>query len=184
MTKQAIEDMLNSHAKWLNNEYGGQRANMRDMDLWGADMQRANMQGVNMQGANMRCANMQGANMQDADMRDMDLRGVDMQDADMRRANMQGANMRCADMWGADMLGADMRGADIDYACWPLWCGSFDVIVDARIAAQLAYHFCRLVCDDPMYIAARNAIVEFANQFHRVDECGRLEKIEVPINAE
>ena len=124
MTKQAIEDMLNSHAKWLNNEYGGQRANMRDMDL--------------------------------------------------RGANMQGANMR----------GANMRGADIDYACWPLWCGSFDVIVDARIAAQLAYHFCRLVCDDPRYIAARNAIVEFANQFHRVDECGRLKKIEVPVNAE
>ena len=129
MTKQAIEDMLNSHAKWLNNEYGGQRANMRDMDL--------------------------------------------------RGANMQGANMR-----GANMRGANMRGADIDYACWPLWCGSFDVIVDARIAAQLAYHFCRLVCDDPRYIAARNAIVEFANQFHRVDECGRLKKIEVPVNAE
>ena len=126
--------MLNSHAKWLNNEYGGQRANMRDMDL--------------------------------------------------RVANMHGAIMRGANMRGANMRGANMRGADIDYACWPLWCGSFDVIVDARIAAQLAYHFCRLVCDDPRYIAARNAIVEFANQFHRVDECGRLKKIEVPVNAE
>ena len=159
MTKQAIEDMLNSHAKWLNNEYDGQRANMRHANMQGADIR-----GVDMQDADMRRANMQGANF--------------------GGANMQGANMRCADMQGANMRGADMRGADIDYACWPLWCGSFDVIVDARIAAQLAYHFCRLVCDDPMYIAARNAIVEFANQFHRVDECGRLEKIEVPINAE
>ena len=159
MTKQAIEDMLNSHAKWLNNEYDGQRADMRGADMQGANMRHANIRGANFGGTNMRCA---------------DMRGADMQDADMWGADMQGANMR----------GADMRGADIDYACWPLWCGSFDVIVDARIAAQLAYHFCRLVCDDPMYIAARNAIVEFANQFHRVDECGRLEKIEVPINAE
>lgn len=60
-------------------------------------------------------------------------------------------------------------------SCWPLWCGSLDVKVDARIARQLAYHFCRLDCDDPEYLEARKAIAEFANGFHRVDECGRIE---------
>lgn len=84
----------------------------------------------------------------------------------------------------ADFRGADLRGANIDYSCWPLWCGSLDVVVDRRIAAQLAYHFCRLICDDPDYIAARNAVVDFANTFHRVNECGALGKIEVPDNAE
>lgn len=74
---------------------------------------------------------------------------------------------------------ADIRGADLDYSCWPLWCGSLDVKVDRRIAAQLAYHFCRLDCDDPDYIEARNAIVNFANEFHRVEECGWLEFMEV-----
>jgi len=48
-----------------------------------------------------------------------------------------------------------------------------------RIAVQLAYHFCKLDCDDPEYIAARNAILDFANQFHRVGECGKLEKIDI-----
>lgn len=76
----------------------------------------------------------------------------------------------------ANLRGANLRGADLDYSCWPLWCGSLDVKADARIAAQLAYHFCRLDCDDPAYIKARNAILEFANTFHRVDECGRLEE--------
>ena len=71
---------------------------------------------------------------------------------------------------------ADLRGADLDFSCWPLWCGSLAVKVCKRIAVQLAYHFCRLDCDDPEYIAARNAILDFANQFHRVDECGKLEK--------
>ena len=47
--------------------------------------------------------------------------------------------------------------------------------VDARIARQLAYHFCRLDCDDPEYLEARKAIAEFANKFHRADECGRIE---------
>ena len=58
------------------------------------------------------------------------------------------------------------------YTSWPLWCGSLDVKVDKKIAVQLAYHFCRLDCDDPEYIKTRNAVLSFANQFHRVNECG------------
>ena len=76
----------------------------------------------------------------------------------------------------AYLRGADLSGADLDFACWPLWCGSLAVKVCKRIAVQLAYHFCKLDCDDPEYIAARNAILDFANQFHRVSECGKLEK--------
>lgn len=71
---------------------------------------------------------------------------------------------------------ADLRGADLDFSRWPLWCGGLAVKVCKRIAVQLAYHFCKLDCDDPEYIAARNAILDFANQFHRVDECGKLER--------
>lgn len=52
--------------------------------------------------------------------------------------------------------------------------------VDGRIAAQLAYHFCRLDCDEPEYITARNGLIEYANRFHRVDEFGRLEPREIP----
>lgn len=74
-----------------------------------------------------------------------------------------------------ELHGADLRGANIDYACWPLWCGSLGVKVDVRIARQLAYHLCALDCDDPEYIKARDALLPFANQFHRVQECGILE---------
>lgn len=90
-------------------------------------------------------------------------------------AYLRGADLRWANLSGADLRGADLRGANLDYSCWPLWCGSLYVKVDARIARQLAYHFCRLDCDDPEYLKARKAIAEFANGFHRVDECGRIE---------
>ena len=104
------------------------------------------------------------ANLQDADLRHADLRDADLRDADLRGANLRGADLR----------DADLRGADLDYSCWPLWCGSLDVKVDASIARQLAYHFCRLDCDDPEYQVAREAIKDFANKFHRIKECGEI----------
>ena len=118
-----------------------------------------------------------------------DLFGADLSGADLRRANLSGADLRDADLSGADLFGANLRdadlsgadlsGADLDFSCWPLWCGGLAVKVCKRIAVQLAYHFCKLDCDDPEYIAARNAILDFANQFHRVGERGKLEKIDI-----
>ena len=65
------------------------------------------------------------------------------------QANLQGADLCRADLCGANLREADLCRANLDFSCWPLWCGSLDVTVDKRIAAQLAYHFCRVRCDDP-----------------------------------
>ena len=115
MEEKQLKNVLELHQKWINNEPGGEKANLEGANLWGA--------------------------------------------------NLEGANLE----------GANLRGANLDYSCWPLWCGSLDVRVCKRIAAQLAYHFCRLDCDDPEVIAAQNALIPLANQFHRVGECGKLE---------
>ena len=100
---------------------------------------------------------------------------ANLQRANLQEADLQWANLQRADLRGADLRGANLRGADFDYSCWPLWCGSLDAKADQILAAQIAYHFCRLDCDDPEYIKARNAIRDFANKFHRVEECGRIE---------
>ena len=104
---------------------------------------------------------------------------ADLSGADLSDANLSDADLRSANLRRANLRGADLRSANLDYSCWPLWCGSLAVKVCKRIAVQLAYHFCKLDCDDPEYIAARNAILDFANQFHRVGECGKLEKIDI-----
>lgn len=103
---------------------------------------------------------------------------ANLQMADLHGADMRGTDLRGADLHEANLHETDLRGANLDFSCWPLWCGSLDAVVDRRIAAQIAYHFCSLVCDDPGYIKARNAILDFANEFHRVGECGELEPIE------
>lgn len=113
-----------------------------------------------------------------AALRGFDLRKANLRGADLRKVDLYGADLRKANLYGVDLYGADLHGADIDYACWPLWCGGLHVKIDKRIACQLAYHFCCQDCDDPEYIASRNAILTFANQFHRVNQCGKLEPIE------
>ena len=114
------------------------------------------------------------------DLKYLDFSGTDLRGANLRDTNLRGANLRSADLYGVDLLGANLRGADLrganlDFASWPLWCGGLHVKIDKRLACQLAYHFCNQDCDDPEYIEARNAILKFANQFHRVSGCGILE---------
>lgn len=102
------------------------------------------------------------------------LRWADLRGADLCEADLCGANLREVDLRGANLHRANLCGANLDFSCWPLWCGSLDVTVDKRIAAQLAYHFCRVRCDDPEVQAAQKALAPLANQFHRVEECGRI----------
>lgn len=92
-----------------------------------------------------------------------------------KQANLSGANLSGADLRETNLRETDLSGADLDYSCWPLWCGTLRTKVDVRIASQLAYHFCSLDCDDPEYSKARNAIADFANKFHRAEECGKIE---------
>ena len=148
MTQCDLNTIIQLHEKWLRGEPGGKKADLSYADLSYADLSGA------------------------------DLRGAGLSDADLRDANLRNAVLRGADLRDANLRNAVLRGADVDYSSWPLWCGSLKgVKVDARIARQLAYHLCSVVCDDPEFTSARNQILPFANKFHRVDECGELEKI-------
>ena len=80
LTKEEIE-VLQRHAKWLKNEEGGEKANLRGADLRGADLRDANLRGADLRGANLRDANLRGANLWDAN-----LRGANLWDANLRGA--------------------------------------------------------------------------------------------------
>ena len=103
-----------------------------------------------------------------------DLHGADLRGADLHGADLRGADLRYANLYGANLRGADLRYADVDYSCLPLWCGSLHIKVDKRIAAQIAYHFCALKCDDPEVQGTQRALYTLANTFHRVGELPRL----------
>ena len=142
----------------------GRKQAILDYDLKGADLSGTDLKGANLKGADLSGANLMEANLRDTNLINTDLSGADLSGADLRGANLRGANL---------------NGADLDYSCYPLWCGSLHIKADKRLACQLAYHLCSIQCDDADYIKMRNSILDFANQFHRVNECGKLEEREI-----
>lgn len=44
----------------------------------------------------------------------------------------------------ANLRDADLRDADLDFSVFPLWCGSFKMVVDDRLVRQLVYHLLKL----------------------------------------
>ena len=117
-----------------------------------------------------------------ADLYGADLRVADLRVADLRVANLRGANLYGADLYGADLRGANLYGADLDFSCWPLWCGGLGVKIDDRIARQLIYHVCSAVVSSPEIsdsiksVMLSRPVLDIANKFHRVDECGELRR--------
>ena len=95
-------------------------------------------------------------------------------------ADLRYTDLSSADMRDADMTGTDLRGANLDYSCLPLWCGSLGANFDDRQLVQIAYHLVRAglnsknASDETKKELSK--LIDFANKFHRVKECGRIKK--------
>ena len=157
--RDEVLDLLLNGCKKAILEYDLSKADLRGADLSGADLSWANLRGADLRGANLRGANLSGA---------------DLNEANLNEANLNEANLNEANLRGANLRGADLRGADLDFSCLPLWCGGLRLKVDKRLACQLAYHLCSMQCDDAEFVAMRNSILSFANQFNRAGACGIL----------
>lgn len=164
ITGSELRDVLREHKRWLNDGDGAKRADLRDADLRYVDLNGADLRGAYLYGADLRNADLYGANLRGVDLRDVDLRG-----ADLRNVNLH----------GVDLSGADLNGADLDYSELPLWCGSLAANFDDRQLKQIAYHLVKagLKSENASAETKRELrkLIDFANEFHRVEECGMIE---------
>ena len=75
-----LKQILELHKKWLNNEDGGKRADLRDANLRDADLRRANLRSADLSDADLRSADLSDADLRSADLSDADLSGADLWD--------------------------------------------------------------------------------------------------------
>lgn len=106
ITRNELEIILRKHKLWLVDHSDGQRADLREAYLLGADLRWA-------------------------DLRWADLQGADLRMADLRMANFLGAKLHETNFFGANLQRADLRGMDLREAKnvnYPIACpekGSF-----------------------------------------------------------
>ena len=164
MEQEELNGVLRRHEAWLKGKLGGERA-----DLGGADLHHARLHGTDLQHAILE---------------DSDLRSADLQHSILEHSDLRHSDLRGTDLLGAKLYHADMRDANLDYASWPLWCGSLEAYVDDRIAIQLLYHTLSVVQHSPYVseevkkalLSAEN--VRIANRFHHVGECEEIKEWE------
>jgi len=80
-----------------------------------------------------------------------------------KRINLESANLGSA----------NLMYANLDFSCLPLWCGSMKMIVDVKIARQIAAHLYALdvrnkdKSKNNEFQKIRTAIYNFAKKSHR-----------------
>jgi hypothetical protein len=84
ITQTEINEALGLHAKWLNDEEDGIRADFSEC--------------IFPSYANLRSANLFSANLRDADLRSADLSSADLSSSNLRSANLSYANLRDANL--------------------------------------------------------------------------------------
>ena len=73
ITTKDLPGILEKHRKWLHSGSGGEMANLRNADLYGADLRDANLRGANLRDADLSGARLRGADLYGADLRDANL---------------------------------------------------------------------------------------------------------------
>ena len=79
-----------------------------------------------------------------------------------------------------NLRGADLQDANLDYVALPLCCKTLDMNVDDRQTIQQLYHLIRNALyskntsAEMKALLSTSALVEKANEFHRVSECGKI----------
>lgn len=112
----SLKEVFERHKKWLRGEVGGERADLRDSDLSGADLRDSYLSRTNLRGAALSGADLSGADLRRANLRRANLGGANLSGADLRDANLSEANLSEANLSGAILSDVDLSDADLSRA--------------------------------------------------------------------
>ena len=99
ISKEELNEILQKHKMWLNNDKGGERADLRGIDLRFADLRFTDLRFADLRGTDLKNADLRFADLINADLRDANLRGADLRFADLTsietNMNTIGYNLAC-----------------------------------------------------------------------------------------
>ena len=104
-----LEEILKKHKMWLNDEEGGERANLSGFDLSYTDLSGDDLRGTYLCNADLR-----GADLCNADLRGANLCNADLRGADLRGANLTGTNLKNVNLMG---IKTNMYTSGYNLAC-------------------------------------------------------------------
>ena len=126
ITQEELNEVLKKHKQWCTDGKEGERADLSDVDLVGADLTCDNLYRADLSGADLSGADLSGAVLVGANLRGADLTGADLTGACLAGAKLYFARLASADLSGADLkavnleddnlAGAHMLGVDLEYA--------------------------------------------------------------------
>ena len=106
ISKEELREKLELHRKWLNDEEGGVKLDLRNTNLKGADLSNSDLSN----------ADLRHANLTNADLESVYLIGTDLRNANLTNADLSLANLSYADLSYANLYEADLIYADLSYA--------------------------------------------------------------------
>ena len=139
-TKEELKEIITKHKLWLDDEEGGERANLSYSDLHGSnllgsdlrysnlsgsnlsdsdlsriDLRGSDLRGSNLSGSNLSGSNLLGSNLSDSDLSDSDLRYSNLSDSDLRYSNLRGSNLSYSNLRYSNLHRSDLSGSNLRY---------------------------------------------------------------------
>ena len=116
-SQEDLKAVLSEHQDWMHNvlfssnPFPTGRANLRNQDLSGFDLEGVNLSCADLRGTILKKANLSGANLSRARLAGADLRGADLTKCDLRRADLKHADLRHTLLDDAQVLDEDLEQA-------------------------------------------------------------------------
>lgn len=111
MNANDLKVILEKHKMWLNDEDGGEMANLSR-----ADLREANLSGTDLSRADLSRADLSRADLSRANLSGADLSGADLSGANLSKANLIGTDLHNTDMHRVDLNWAELNYADLSGA--------------------------------------------------------------------
>ncbi len=135
MNQTELNEILQLHEAWLEDDVQGERAILRDAILRDADLRGADLRGADLSGAYLCNVDLSNAVLRNVDLNNAVLRNVDLSNVDLRNAVLRNVDLNNAVLHGAVLRGADLRGADLK--------GTFALMMCPEEGAYIGWKKCR-----------------------------------------